>query len=157
MSISRFSSSRKWVELATNTPTTGNTVTFSSLAEYDKYRIVALSLGPAGSAVTIRINNDTGNNYYLATNETEWDYNKNNTTNAFNITSTNLTCDLIVDSANDAVFKSITGWAAQPGNNTSAYEVAAVWSNTATVDRFDFITTSTYSGGGSVTIYGAND
>lgn len=155
MSISRFTSSRKWVELATSSPTSGTTVTLSSLAEYDKYRIVCLGLS-ASSAVSWRINNDTGNNYYLAANETEWDYNKNNTTNAFNITNTNLTCDLIIDSANDAVYKSITGWAAQPGNNTAAYEVAAIWSNTATVDRIDFITAGTFSSG-SITIYGAND
>lgn len=155
MSISRFSSSRKWVELATSSPTTGTTVTLSSLAEYDKYRIVCLGLS-ASAAVTWRINNDSGNNYYLATNETSWINNRNSTTNSFNITNTNLTCDIIVDSANDAVFKSITGWAAQPGNNTSAWEVAAIWSNTATIDRFDFITSGAFSSG-SITIYGAND
>lgn len=155
MSISRFSSSRKWVELATSSPTTGTTVTLSSLAEYDKYRIVCLGLS-AAAPVTWRINNDSGNNYYLATNETSWINNRTSTTNSFNITNTNLTCDIIVDSANDAVFKSITGWAAQPGNNSSAWEVAAIWSNTATIDRFDFITAGTFSSG-SITIYGAND
>lgn len=155
MAISRFTSSRKWVELATNSPTSGSTATLSSLAEYDKYRIVCLGLSATGP-VTWRINNDTANNYYLAANETEWDYNKNSTTNAFNITNSNLTCDLVVDSANDAVFKSVTGWAAQGGNNTSAYEVAAVWSNTATIDRFDFITSGSFTAG-SITIYGANE
>lgn len=64
MAITNLGGSNKWVELATSSPTSGSTVTFSSLASYRDYRIEWFDLtNVGGQPFAIRFNNDSGTNY----------------------------------------------------------------------------------------------
>lgn len=68
MAINTLASTQKWVELASSSPTSGSTVTFSSLNEYANYKIAYFNLIASGqSSLTMTINNDATSSYaYLA-------------------------------------------------------------------------------------------
>ena len=70
MGSTQIPASTPWLELATSTPTTGSTVSFTSLSEYNDYRVewFALTTTAGGGATNfaIRFNGDSGTNYAYA-------------------------------------------------------------------------------------------
>lgn len=66
MAISRFGTGNRWVELASSTPTSGSTLTFSSInSGYSDLMLVWNQTSHSASNETMRVqfNADTGNNY----------------------------------------------------------------------------------------------
>lgn len=64
MTISNLKATQKWAELATSSPTSGSSVTFSSLTEYSNYKVSYFNANSsAGATLTLTLNNDTTSSY----------------------------------------------------------------------------------------------
>lgn len=161
MAISRLGTSGNWVELATSSPTSGSTVTFSSLPEYRYYKISYFDMDTSStsSVFNLRLNNDSGSNYaYISIMDT--DVSSDGVTTAIRLglgsggSAINHSGVILIEDANQPI-KEIDFWHA--GSNGDANNGKGFWNNTAKIDRVDFLLTGgpTFSSG-TVKIYGRN-
>ena len=145
MAISRLSSPvENWVEIGTSSPTSGSVVTFSSIANYRKLRVVAFKLTYSTTAtVKMTFNGDTGNNYASRPDEA------NNYLAFGSGSATSFDVDILFNS--QTTFKRIEGWEYE-----YTYPYQGLWTNTAAITSIDLtLSTGTYSAG-TVKLYGTN-
>jgi hypothetical protein len=154
-----------WLQIGTTqTPTSGSAVTFTNIPAVKKLRLVVqnVSLTAAGY-ISVTLNNDATANY----NQNQIS-DTSTTTRALggilsNIQATRLAgasahiSDFIVDYANQACPKLITGFGSNNTAATAYYGITTTWNSTATVNRVDFTTGSTFNATntGTIAIYGA--
>lgn len=134
-----------WLELATSSPTSGSTVSFTSLAEYNDYRIEWFGLtGSASNQFRIRFNNDSGTTY--ASHITNG---SNNSTAASSIviSSPASQAQLEIAGANGAS-KRIIGFTGTLG------VINAMWNNTGKINQIDILTDSGTFTAGTIKIFG---
>lgn len=154
-----------WLQIGTTqTPTSGSSVSFTSIPPVKKLRLVVqnVALTTAGS-LDITLNNDTTSNY----NQTQINYNGTSTSVGGAINAAIDTTraagaaahiqDFIVDYANQACPKLITGFGSNNGSNPANYGVVTTWNSTSSVNRVDFVTANTFNATntGTIAIYGA--
>lgn len=145
MAISKLGGAGKWVELATSSPTSGSTVTFSSLPSYKDYRIEWFGLtNTLGQPFAVRFNNDSGTNYAY------WRSDQSDSTASAQILGTSEQMQVDVLDA-DSISKTIQGWGGTEG------EIKGFWNNQTAINRIDIIAASsaTYTTG-TIKIYGRN-
>lgn len=145
MAISKLGGSNQWVQLATSSPTSGSTVTFSSLASYTDYRIEWFDLANSGGQpFAIRFNNDSGTNYAY------WRSDQNDSAASAQVVGSTSQIQITIFDA-DSVSKTIDGFGGSEG------EVKAFWNNQTAINRIDIIALSgaTYTAG-TIKIYGRN-
>jgi hypothetical protein len=160
MAISKLGASNKWVEIASSSPTSGTTVSFTSIPEYKDLAILAYNINNGGSStgLSVRFNNDTGNNY-----SKNLIY-QNSSTSVLNIISTAATSSLygthsasvpvaiqlVIEGANSGL-KQISGIMF----DTYGYEHNGLWHSADVINRIDVISTATYSAG-TIKLFGRN-
>lgn len=145
MAISKLGGAGKWVELATSSPTSGSTVTFSSLPSYKDYRIEWFGLtNSGGQPFAVRFNNDNGTNYAY------WRSDQSDSAASAQIYGTSEQMQVDVLDA-DSISKTIQGWGGTEG------EIKGFWNNQTAINRIDIIAASgaTYTAG-TIKIYGRN-
>lgn len=145
MAISKLGGAGKWVELATSSPTSGSTVTFSSLPSYKDYRIEWFGLtNSIGQPFAVRFNNDSGSNYAY------WRTDQNDSAATAQIYGSGSQIQITILDA-DSVSKTIQGFGGSDG------EIYGFWNNQTAIDRIDIIAASsaTYTAG-TIKIYGRN-
>jgi hypothetical protein len=154
-----------WLQIVTTqTPTSGSSVSFTSIPPVKKLRLCVqnVALTTAG-VLDITFNNDSGTNYYQ-------------TTLIFNGTSTSIVAgqnafidttraagagvhlqDFVVDYANQACPKLIEGFGSNNGSNAAYYGIVANYNSTTAINRVDFTTANTFNATntGTIAIYGA--
>jgi len=165
MALATIPSGEVWVQIGTTqTPITGSSVSFTSIPAVKKLRLVVqnVSLTTAGS-LDITINNDTSSIY----NQTQINYNGtstvvNGTLNAAIDTTRAAGAsahiqDFIIDYANQACPKLITGFGSNNGSNPANYGIVTNYNSTTVVNRVDFVTANTFNATntGTIAIYGA--
>jgi hypothetical protein len=165
MALATIPSGEVWVQIGTTqTPTSGSSVSFTSIPAVKKLRLVVqnIALTTTGS-LDITINNDTSSIY----NQSYLNYNGTATvTAALNTVAIDTTRaggasahiqDFIIDYANQACPKLITGFGSNNGSNPNHYGIVANYNSTAVVNRVDFVTANTFNATntGTIAIYGA--
>jgi hypothetical protein len=165
MALATIPSGDVWVQIGTTqTPTSGSSVSFTSIPAVKKLRLVVqnIALTTAGS-LDITINNDTSSIY----NQSYLNYNGTATlTAALNTVAIDTTRqagasahiqDFIIDYANQACPKLITGFGSNNGTSSNHYGIVANYNSTAVVNRVDFTTANTFNATntGTIAIYGA--
>lgn len=144
MSISRLSgAAENWVEIGSSSPTSGSTVTFSSIPGYSKLRVIAFNVIPSTNAqIQMTFNNDTGGNYL---NKTDI-----GVTNLNFGSSTGQAFDVEILFNSQITYKRIVGHSYLTG----AYE--GLWANTDQITEIDLtLNAGTYSSG-TFKLYGTN-
>ena len=158
-----------WVQLATSSPTSGATVSFTSLSSYKQYRVVmsGVDVNTGGPNMTMTLNN-TASNYSSAI--TYWNNNQSRIQNdGYNSTTSVLinppsnqntalftfAAEILIDYANQSTPKSIR-YSLGQGNTNSYPNAWAIWNNTATVNRIDFTLSSNSFAAGTFTVFGSN-
>lgn len=154
-----------WLQIGTTqTPTSGSSVSFTSIPPVKKLRLVVqnVALTTAGT-LDVTLNNDATSNY----DQTQIIYNGTSTAVSSAINSAIDTTrgagasshisDLIVDYANQACPKLITGFGSHNGSNPTHYGIVVGWNSTSSVNRVDFVTANTFNAAntGTIAIYGA--
>jgi hypothetical protein len=156
-----------WTQIGTTqTPTSGSVVTFSSIPEYKKIRIICLAVRLTSSGtLAITLNNDATAKY---ANFRVEDSGSGGTGNfatlsmvrAFSDAGANYTNDLIVNYANVAMPKLVTGKGASviSGFAGTVSDLQVTYNSTATINRIDFTAENTFLGAntGTIALYGAN-
>lgn len=137
-----------WLELASSSPTSGLSVSFTSIPEYRNLRIEFLALATTASTqpYRIRFNNDSGSSY---------SYNSGTNAgvssgNATEIQTNGRFTQITIEDAN-GVSKRITG-----ASLTNL--LVAVWNSQSVINRIDILTvdgTVSYVSG-TIKIYGRN-
>jgi len=160
-----------WVQLATSSPTSGSTVSFTSLASYKQYRVVMSGVDVAAGNPTLSMTlNNTASNYSYAF--SFYDGGKMQNTGGNSVSSININpgsslltprygfaAEVLIDFANQATPKSIRyalgafgGYVSQSYANTWA-----IWNDTATVNRIDFtLSSSSFVAASTFTVFGSN-
>lgn len=158
MAISRLTGSRNWVELASNSPTSGSTVTFSDLARYKNYYVTGVNIDiSAQTNFNITFNNDTGSNYsYL--------YTSSNGAVSVTAPSTAIKTGSHIDTSDITLKMQIQGadelvkqieYSSVSGSDVTAYG-DAFWDSQSVISRIDIaLASGTYSGG-TFKVYGRN-
>lgn len=151
MAISSIGGLAKWVELGTSSPTTGTSVSFTSLAEYKDYKLyffdILASTGPYN--LQLRINNDTGNNYSST--------NNNAATPSFirlngpASSAQKMDGEIFINDANQ-ISKKITFWSR--GDNNVANNHNALWTGQAVINRVDLLLDAGNFSQGTIKIFG---
>ncbi|NDB67550.1 MAG: hypothetical protein EB015_05985 [Methylocystaceae bacterium] len=160
MAISKLGASNKWVEIASSSPTSGTTVSFTSIPEYKDLAILAYNINNGGSstALSVRFNNDTGSNY------TKNVIYQNSGTQVLNIATSPSTTSLygtysanvpvamqlVIEGANSG-FKQIFGKIF----DYSGYESIGLWHSADVINRIDVISSVSYSAG-TIKLFGRN-
>lgn len=145
MAISKLGGANKWVELATSSPTSGSTVTFSSLPSYKDYRIEWFGLtNSGGQPFAVRFNNDSGSNYaYLRSGQSS-------SAASAQIYGSGSQIQVTIFDA-DSISKTIEGWGGTEG------EIKGFWNNQTAINRIDIIVPGSYTyTAGTIKIYGRN-
>jgi hypothetical protein len=160
-----------WVQLATSSPTSGATVSFTSLSSYKQYRVVMSNVGVNTGNPTLSMTlNNTASNYSYALpfyNQASSLYQNvgiNNSSSininagtTFNTSYYGFTSEIVIDFSNQSTPKSIRYSMASSTIATNSYVDAwAIWNNTATVDRIDFSLSSNSFASGTITVFGSN-
>lgn len=151
-----------WVQLATVSPTSGSSVSFTSLAEYRNYKLYYFDVDASSSVVgfTVTFNGDTGSNYaYISTTDTA--QSSNGVSSSIQVgsgagaASTNHSGQLIVTGSNQLT-KEINYWHATTSGADSNSGKAS-WNSSSVVNRIDLILTGgvTFSSG-TVSVFGLN-
>lgn len=143
MAINRLGGVSKWVELGSSSPTTGTSVSFTSLPEYREYAIQVYKINsPSGTAtvLTVRLNNDTGTNYNRDATALE----------ACPFSSNNAGFQMVITGANE-LYKNIE---VKPFDGTST-SIRNMWHSSATINRIDILSSATFSAG-TIKIFGRN-
>lgn len=164
MAFTAIPSGDVWVQIGTTqTPTSGSSVSFTSIPAVKKLRVVVQSLTlTAAGYVDITLNNDTGSNYnygYVTYNGTTASVIANNDTKmrVTRSSGTSHIIELTIDYTNQAMPKLAQGYGTSGGSNASVYPASYNWNSTAVVNRIDFTTATTFAAGntGTIAIYGA--
>lgn len=152
-----------WVQIGTTqTPTTGSSVSFTSIPAVKKLRLVIQNITTtANGSIDITLNNDASALY-------NYSYFYNTTTpqvraitadtkirTAQSAGSTGHVADYIIDYSSQSMPKVVTGWG---GNNLQAViQNVGNYNSTSIVNRLDVVTTNTFAAGntGTIAIYGA--
>lgn len=152
--------STKWVEIASNSPTSGNSITFSSIPEYNNYKLTCIGLTSSASGnLLLRFNGDTGSNYIVT--------GLGNSGSSASVTGTTTTSLTIIDAGignggtaeiyilgGNQPTKQINYWsrATNPYFNANA-----LWNSTSTITSMDFLWSfsATFTGG-TFRLYGKN-
>jgi len=162
-----------WVQLATSSPTSGATVSFTSLASYKQYRVVMSGVDVAAGNPTLSMTlNNTASNYSYAfsfydTNNAKMINTGGNAVSSININpgSSLLTArygfsaEILIDFANQATPKSIRyALGASAGYVSQSYaNTWAIWNDTSTVNRIDFtLSSSSFVAISTFTVFGSN-
>lgn len=160
-----------WVQLATSSPTSGATVSFTSLASYKQYRVVMSGVDVAAGNPTLSMTlNNTALNYSHAF--SYFDGTKMSNAGGNSLSSINinpganaltprygLTAEILIDFANQATPKSIRyALGASAGYITQSYaNTWAIWNDTSTVNRIDFtLSSSSFVAVSTFTVFGSN-
>lgn len=152
MAISRIGGSTNWVELGTSSPTTGASVSFTSLAEYKNYKLYFFDIAASTTYnLQLRINNDTGNNY-SSTN------NANSTPSFIRLngpagSTQKMDGEIFINDANQ-ISKKITFWSR--GDNNTANNHNALWTGQAVINRVDLLLDAGNFTQGTIKIFGRN-
>lgn len=159
MAISNLGgSSDKWVEIATSSPTSGTTVSFTSVPEYKDLAVFAYNINNGGSStsLTVRFNNDTGSNY-----SRNVLYDTGTTTEILSTAATTAVYgtregtapaafQLIIEGANSP-FKKINGAI----YDVTGFETNGAWHSANVINQVDVISSATYSAG-TIKLFGRN-
>lgn len=155
---------RNWVQLGTSTPTTGSTVSFTSLATYNFYRVVTERVVTSGNeSFLIRLNNDTSSKYattqfYSGTLSSGVPALSGSPTTALNcgyFSVQPIFSNIVID--NTSTLTTATGFCTSTGNVYTNLD--GMWSGNAQINRIDvLIGAATFSGSntGTITVYGSN-
>ena len=137
-----------WLELASSSPTSGLTVSFTSIPEYRNLRIEFLALATTSPTqpYRIRFNNDSGSSYSYNSGANSG----TSSSNATEIQSPGRFTQITIEDAN-GISKKITG-------ASSANLLVAVWNSQSVINRIDILTIdgSTTYVSGTIKIYGRN-
>lgn len=159
MAISTLKGQNKWVELASSSPTSGTSVSFSSLTEYANYKIVYFNVNLNGSdAFIFRINNDSGNNYAYLRNGDGGDISSDgvNDSIALGGGASGVSGVITINDANQVV-KEINWSHAVGAPAADSLNGAAIWNSPDVINRFDLsITLGQSFTSGTVKVYGRN-
>jgi hypothetical protein len=138
-----------WAELATASPTSGLTVSFTSLPEYANYRIewFGLTWSATSADLGVRFNSDSGSNYAQISQGT---YTQSATYISIGAPGQ---LQLTVNGANE-VSKKIEGFSGF--ENTRV--INAAWVNQSKITSIDVVIVGTATGftGGTIKIFGKN-
>lgn len=152
-----------WTQLATSSPTSGSTVSFTSISAYSNLLVSWEDLvgNAAGTGIFIRFNNDSGSNY-------SWIYTTSSGSVTASSNSTYISLAtlwqgaalssgyMLINGAND-IYKTIT-YSSQ--GDLASYMIArsgdAQWFNSATINRIDCILDSATFTSGTIKLYGKN-
>lgn len=159
-----------WVQLATSSPTSGATVSFTSLASYKQYRVVMSGIDVAAGSPTLSMTlNNTAANYSSAV--TFWNSSAGRLQNDGYQASSGLLisppsnqnaalfgfrAEILIDYANQSTPKSIR-YSVGQGSANSYANAWAIWNDTATVNRIDFtLSSSSFIASSTFTVFGSN-
>jgi hypothetical protein len=151
-----------WVELGTSSPTSGSSVSFTSLAEYRNYKLYYFDVDVSSSVAnfTVTFNGDTASNYaYISTTDTQ--QSSNGVASSIQVGSgagaqaTNHSGTLIASGANQ-VTKDIAYWHAS-SSGADSNSGRASWNSASVINRIDLILTGSVTfTSGTVKVYGSN-
>lgn len=146
MGATQIPADSPWVELGTASPTTGSTVSFTSIPEYKNYRIEWFGLTQSGSSnYAIRFNGDSSSNY--ATFAPSVYFSSGTYIGAFHSADQ---IQMDIEQANE-VSKRIFGFS----GNTNQGIFQGMWNNQSKINQISvaFVGTSTFTGG-TIKIFG---
>ena len=151
-----------WVELGTSSPTSGSSVSFTSLAEYRNYKLYYFDVDASSSAVgfTVTFNGDTGSNYaYISTTDAVQSSNGVSSSilvgSGAGAASTNHSGQLIVNGSNQLT-KEINYWHAS-SSGADSNSGRASWNSASVINRIDLVLTGSVTfSSGTVKVYGSN-
>jgi hypothetical protein len=141
-----------WTEVATASPTSGSSVTFSSLAATSKLRIVGFAVKSTSTsgAALLTINNDTSLSYAYgydvtgspANNDVQLPFDANG-----------VSFDFTFVAANQPVYKQGSGYSAGASDQRNNYNVT--WANTSVINRFDVTLSAGTFTAGTIKVFAA--
>jgi hypothetical protein len=138
-----------WLELGTASPTTGSVVTFTSIPEYNNYRMQWFGINQSGpgSNYGIRFNGDSGTNYATAASGFI-----NNPDTSIIIDNNTGELQMDIKEANE-ITKRIDGFSGE--TNTGSFK--ALWNNQSKITEISvtLLTSGTFSSG-TIKIFGKN-
>lgn len=161
MAINTLASTQKWVELASSSPTSGSTVTFSSLTEYRDYKISYFNCNASsGAGLQLQFNNDTGNSYAFIANKDSGIVSSDGLNNAIilgNLSdggSANAGTGVITISDANQLIKTVNFFHC---GNEDANTGQGYWNSQSVINRIDLTIASgnTWTGG-TIKVYGRN-
>lgn len=157
MAISTLQGQNKWVELASSSPTSGSTVTFSSLTQYKNYKISYFNVDTSSASVifTLRFNNDSGSNYAFVNNANQGGVSGSGVQTFIELNRSSQndnTGEIFIQDANELI-KDITFW---HSSSTAVNEGYAYWNSQSVIDRIDLILTNATFSSGTIKVYGRN-
>lgn len=161
MTISSLTgSSNKWIEIASSSPTSGTTVSFTSVPEYKDLYVLAYGINNAGTAtqLTVRFNNDTGNNYsrnvlfYSAGTSRMEVVSVSNSSQVYgtSLSWSPANFSMLIEGSNSPL-KKITG----VPYDGYGFETNGAWHSTDIITRVDVISTVAFSAG-TIKLFGRN-
>lgn len=169
MAISGLASKSRWVQLASSSPTSGSAVSFTSLASFNRFRVILKDINiTAAGDLSMTLNNNASN-YSQAVNYFNDSQFKTYTGGGRSLSSISVdpgwtannpsypfSGEIIVNYANESTAKTIR-YSGAGTSATSAYvDAFGLWDNTSVVDRIDLsLDTGTFSSG-SIVVYGSN-
>lgn len=146
---------RNWVEIATSTPTGVSTVSFTSLASYNYYRVTYNGDLVSNGYLSMRLNNSATNYASTIINGTgSWNSVYGITSSfAFGSTGVGLQQSLMVTLDNTSGLTTASGTVFS-GVGINSFEGA--WFTKAQIDRIDLISSTPNFSTGTIKIYGSN-
>ena len=160
MGISKLGQIGKWVEIASSSPTSGTTVSFTSVPKYKDLRIQAFNLNASTLAsFSLRFNNDSTTNYAWNMgydNGTRYIFEESAATTRIQLTNGNIpaTFNSTIEGADEAC-KNVTTWNVMSSDSGVAN---GLWFNTDTIDRVDLtiLTGPATFSSGTIKLFGRN-
>ena len=153
-------SSNKWIEIASSSPTSGTTVSFTSVPEYKDLYVLAYGINNAGTTaqLTVRLNNDTGNNYsrnvlFFYSNTSRMEIaNSSNSSSLYGTREVQAPAgfSMLIEGSNSPL-KKITG----VPYDGYGFETNGAWHSADVINRIDVISTATFSAG-TIKLFGRN-
>lgn len=169
MAISTLGGRNKWVEIATSSPTSGTSVSFTSIPEYGRLQLVWFGLDTNTSnaaAFYATFNNDTGSNYAYgklvenSTPLTRLITTPSDTNISFGglFTASKASGKLLIEQSNE-IFKTISfsHFAGVINNDQPSSLIGdAIWNSSSAVNRIDLTISAGTFKSGSIKLYGSN-
>jgi hypothetical protein len=169
MAISNLGGKNRWVEIASSSPTSGTSVSFTSIPQYGRLQLVWFALDTNTSNAALfyaTFNNDTGSNYAygkLAENSTPVTRlvttGKDTNINFGGLfTASQGSGKLLIEQANE-IFKTIsfshfTG--VINSDQPSCLIGDGIWNSSSAVDRIDLTINAGTFKSGTIKLYGSN-
>ena len=152
-----------WVEIASATPTSGSTVSFTGLTEYRNYKVSYFNIFTANATFAIlRFNNDASSSYAFLY-QADSGAVVSQAAVAFirfptSIDDTDGASGVLTIMDANQIIKDITYFGTKNGSGTSndAMNGEAFWNNTGIINRIDFILSGTTFTSGTFKVYGSN-